>query len=195
MSSASTPASRLKKLIKELPDQHDVLKTLKALQGEDTHNADRATAIIGGSFLESALETLILSRLIHNLGKDGRLELFDGERGAPLGSFSARIKMAYALGIYGPKTRDHLNNIRAIRNAFAHSSAGLTFNTKEVSDAIESLTLYNGHRLDGPGPIRTPKERFIAHVVWLFSGFEIAAIRNYSETQEILSKWRDNMLV
>jgi hypothetical protein len=191
MASSSTPASRLKKLVKELPDKQEVLNALMTLQVEDTHTSDRTTAIVGASFLERALETAIVTKFVHYLGNEERLDLFDGDRGAPLGSFSARIRIAYALGVYGPKTRDHLNSIRAIRNAFAHSPRVLTFDTAQVREVADQLALYKGHRLDGPGPMRTPKERFIAHVVWIYANLELGTVRYYRELQEALRHSRE----
>jgi hypothetical protein len=52
---------------------------------------------------------------------------------APLATFSAKIRLAYALSIFGSSTRDDLDTIREIRNAFAHSTRPL------ASDPAQTL--------------------------------------------------------
>ncbi|MGM4967818.1 MltR family transcriptional regulator [Tardiphaga sp. 1201_B9_N1_1] len=66
--------------------------------------------------------------------------LFEGE--APLSSFSAKIKIGYALGLYGKIVRDDLDTIRTVRNAFAHSTVHLDFKTPAVSVVCNRLKLY-----------------------------------------------------
>jgi DNA-binding MltR family transcriptional regulator len=66
------------------------------------------------------------------------------ERGAksgddrPLGTFSSRIKIAYALGIIGGKSRHDLDIVGNIRNAFAHGMRDLAFDTKEIAAPFHS---------------------------------------------------------
>jgi hypothetical protein len=45
--------------------------------------------------------------------------------------------MGRALGLYGEDTEHNLNLLRQIRNAFAHSHAPITFQTKEVAAAVD----------------------------------------------------------
>ena len=54
----------------------------------------------------------------------------------PAGSFSQKIHLGRALRIYGKDTQHNLDHIRLIRNAFAHSHAPISFETKEVKDAV-----------------------------------------------------------
>jgi DNA-binding MltR family transcriptional regulator len=64
-------------------------------------------------------------------------ELFDGT--APLSTFSAKIKIAYAMGIIGKLTRHDLEKLREIRNAFAHSIRHLSFDLPEIANIVESF--------------------------------------------------------
>ncbi len=66
------------------------------------------------------------------LTDDETNKLFSGS--APLGSFATRIGLAYALGIYGPRTRHDLQILKDIRNAFAHANLAINFDTREVAD-------------------------------------------------------------
>ena len=89
---------------------------------------DRAAAIVGASLLDTRIEAAIRARLID----DERSELLDGlvgERG-PIGAFGTRIRLGFALGIYGPETKRDLLDIAKIRNAFAHEMAIKSFETE-----------------------------------------------------------------
>ena len=59
----------------------------------------------------------------------------------PLSSFSAKILMAYALGVINRRTRANLEHIKELRNAFAHASKPLSFRTLEVKAVAQLLLL------------------------------------------------------
>ena len=132
MARGSSLVKRLRKLAELIPDDNTVRETLQALEPDDAPVADHAIAMIGVSILERALEIAIRSRLIP-LTPDERKRLFKFENHGPLSNFSDRIKMAYALNLIDSETRDELDLIRAIRNAFAHSTQLITFNTAEIN--------------------------------------------------------------
>jgi hypothetical protein len=74
-----------------------------------------------------------------SLNSDDIRRLFDYE--GPIGSFSARIRVAYAFNLFGPETRDDLDLIRLIRNEFAHSGRPFGFSeplVKPVTDRLAS---------------------------------------------------------
>jgi DNA-binding MltR family transcriptional regulator len=100
--------------------------------------ADRAAAILVASDLDNALERTILTRMI-SLNRTQYEELFVNN--APLASFSAKIRMAHALGIIGKQVRIDLDCIRPIRNAFAHARKAIHFDTPEVAEACKRLTV------------------------------------------------------
>jgi len=95
------------------------LADLERLEAEIYGSSDRATAVLLGSMVDSALEFFIGGQLRPTLNSNDRGNLF-GERG-PFGTFSAKILTAYAFNLFGPETRSDLDLIRTIRNAFAHS--------------------------------------------------------------------------
>jgi DNA-binding MltR family transcriptional regulator len=54
-------------------------------------------------------------------------------------NFAVKIRLAYALGVYGPATRDDLEIMRNIRNLFAHDRGHLTFDDREASALCDQL--------------------------------------------------------
>jgi DNA-binding MltR family transcriptional regulator len=122
-------------------------------------------ALIAGSWIEKTLEIGILSKFI-KLEDDQRKRLFDYDHRGPISDFSARIKIAAALDLFGPKTHADLERIRMVRNAFAHSVHLLKFNTKEVADVCNELYLPTTLTLvEGGGRDQEPKSRYINTVI------------------------------
>ncbi len=95
---------------------------------------DRGAAIIGASLLESRIEEAIRGRLL-----DDKITVVLFEASGALGSFSAKIDLAYSLGIYGEKTYRELNIIRKIRNDFAHFVKPLDFNSQDMANRCREL--------------------------------------------------------
>jgi hypothetical protein len=109
---------------------------VRAFLAEVKSQSDRGTAIIAGSVMEELTELVILKRLIE-LSGERKDALFD-KMGAPLSSFSAKIEMAYALGIIVNEFRLALHLIREIRNKFAHRIEALTFDHPEVAHLLDT---------------------------------------------------------
>lgn len=168
MTSKPTPSSRLKRLAKGVPSPLEVHNMFGELDRAKGHTGDRATAILGASFLDHALETVLLGRYVP-LDPDEQSLLFDGNRGGPLSTFSSKIRVAYAMGIYGPVTRDDLNRIRDIRNAFAHGMIRMDFETKEVVDLCSEFELIRNKPLIEVPSTGTPKDEYISTVFFLWT--------------------------
>jgi Mannitol repressor len=128
---AQTPKPKtLRDLVRLSPTEAEIDFLLTEL---DTHN-HRAAAILGGAFVEDALEYAIQRRLVR-LGKERLAFLF--EYPGPLSSFSAKIQVGFAIGLYGPVVRHDLDVIRQIRNGFPHAKKPISFDTPEVIKEIE----------------------------------------------------------
>jgi DNA-binding MltR family transcriptional regulator len=133
----------------------------------DSHKdvfADYAIAVVGAGLIEKALEAVILTRFV-DLDSDERSSIFEYKNG-PLSDLSSKIKIAYALGLFGPQTRADLNNIRTIRNHFAHSLNLLRFEIKEVADICALLHTpttikFMDRMLLALGEEDTPRRRYI----------------------------------
>ena len=78
---------------------------------------DRACAVLGAAHLDYLLAKAIEVHLPRGSEMADQL-LFNPE--APIGTFSSRINMAFALDIISQETRAYLHTIRRIRNDFAH---------------------------------------------------------------------------
>src|SRR5262249_39739449 len=74
---------------------------------------DRLIAIVGGAMVEAALAHAIREKMIP-LNKRNDDRIF-GQK-APLGTFSAKIDVAYALGLISEDVQRNADYIRAIRN-------------------------------------------------------------------------------
>jgi DNA-binding MltR family transcriptional regulator len=96
---------------------------------------ERGLILALASFAEEALADLIKAFLIP--GGPAR-QLLDGGS-APLGTFSARIKMAYSLGLVTKRQYADLDRLRRIRNAFAHNWEPMSFNDERVAAHIRAL--------------------------------------------------------
>jgi hypothetical protein len=116
---------------------------------ELTGTNHRLVAIVCASLVELNLTGLIKAFL-----RNGAGSLFDPYK--PLGTFAAKIEMAYALGLIDVEVRRNSDYIREIRNIFAHRMAPTNFNTKEVA-AVCRLLVVNYH---GFPSIDKPRERY-----------------------------------
>lgn len=99
-------------------------------QGE----SGRAIAIVGGAFLETMLEHILLAFLPENGKESARLM----EVNQPLGNFSNKISMCYCLGLIESIIRHDLNIIRKIRNKFAHN-LHVSFDDEEIRSLCAEL--------------------------------------------------------
>lgn len=100
--------------------------------------SDRGCALMGASYVDDRLADLLKKKLL--LNSDLRERMFDYI--GPLGSFSARINMAYAIGLIPANLRRELHVMRDIRNVFAHRAAHLTFESPEISPLVDKLRLH-----------------------------------------------------
>lgn len=119
--------------------------------------SDRGAALLAASYLDERLKALLLE---HFTSRKVGLELLDGPL-APLGSFSARSKAAFALGLLDAATYRQLNTLRNIRNEFGHNWEEMDFSTTTVEKLCRKLPW-----LGEPGDEAWtgPRERF-DHVV------------------------------
>lgn len=90
---------------------------------------DRGVALVCSALVERGLEDAILARMTR-LKSSRRKQIFDSP--GPLSGFLPKIKIGYALAVYGDKGFKELDKIREIRNAFAHSIHNVTFSTPRI---------------------------------------------------------------
>jgi hypothetical protein len=131
------------------PENPAYLKAFKAYQAQEPTSAevpdmeqefyggsDRAVVILQAVaveiMLEEAIKSLMTQRSSLNLSKD----VFGFDR--PIGTFSAKSLIAYALGIFGKKTHD-LRLIRELRNGCAHTRRHLGFSVPPMAEVCANL--------------------------------------------------------
>jgi len=119
---------------------------------------DRSAAIIGAAFLDEHLKQLLTNFLVDDSKEVGNLLSSE----SPLGSFGARIRAAYCLGLISRQYFESLKIIKDVRNAFAHQLHGRTFEDKDISDACKKLHLLQPLKLPFA---QTPRQIFITSTI------------------------------
>ncbi|RZJ44618.1 MAG: transcriptional regulator [Brevundimonas sp.] len=104
---------------------------IEALNGE----SDRGVAIVGCSYLDTMLGRILQAFCAPNAAA-ARLVIGIA---APLGSFSAKITAAHALGLVSEAEVRELDQLRRIRNEFAHQ-VDCALSSPKVRKLLASLT-------------------------------------------------------
>ncbi len=146
--------------------------------------SDRASAIVGAAILDYSLESVLKSYFIKSPNKKNDV-LFDGPN-APLTSFSAKIDMAFRLGIISEKMSKALHITRRIRNTFAHDIMNCNFANQRVISLIQELRkvifknkrLHNRVRPSFPEGPRGDFQMCLSLIVWwLWCGEFLSSIK------------------
>lgn len=88
------------------------------------------------AFAEDTLELLLLAYLRE---ESQAIKLVSGFN-APLGTFSARVKAAFALGLLLQDGYETLETLRKIRNKFAHNWKGVSLDRDDIKSQINRLS-------------------------------------------------------
>lgn len=131
---------------------------------------ERSAVLTLVSLLEGAFQLSLKKRLERD-EKGEHSYLFNP--GCPLRDLSSKIKIGFALKMYGPQTRDDLDAIREVRNSFAHSMSLIDFGTQEVANVCNRITIQSRYVIPESGPDSTPKNIFM----WSAMGFTIEFYR------------------
>lgn len=110
-----------------------ILQSIDLLEKEIDSVSDRSCAIVCAAFLDDFLERLILSFLTTESPSQDKLLL---ENNGPLSTFSAKIVLAYRLGLISKKEYENLTVIRKIRNAFAHDIRINSFDDSKIKSLV-----------------------------------------------------------
>lgn len=114
------------------------LKKLEDWQGwidEFQNESDRAAVVLGAAVVDTLLEELLRAFFVDD--STAADQLLGVER--PLGSFGARGRAAYCLGLVSKEHFDDLRTLGRIRNRFAHDLHGLDFRDTSVRDLCLNL--------------------------------------------------------
>lgn len=99
------------------------------------HLDERGLVLSLAAFAEDSLGELLRTYMLRKVAAS---QLIDGFN-APLGTFSARIKAAYALGLITDDQFSDIEILRKIRNDFSHTWEPITFDTQSVRDRILAM--------------------------------------------------------
>ena len=102
------------------------------------HSA-RECAIIGVAYLEESLMSLLRTAFISGETSKG---LF--KEGGILGQLSHCNKIAYCLGLIPEETLKNVDRMGSIRNIFAHNYRLTTFDSAEVREECDNITIPKG---------------------------------------------------
>jgi DNA-binding MltR family transcriptional regulator len=99
-------------------------------------SVDRAAAIVAAAFLEDHLAIALKTRF----HQDEKILNETFRSSGPLGSFSAKINLAFLIGLCSQEACKELHTIKDIRNEFAHKGLTRDFNSQRVRDLANNLT-------------------------------------------------------
>lgn len=127
---------------------------------------ERGLVLSLAAFAEEALGDLIKAFLMSVPATNALVEGFN----APLGTFSARIKMTFALGLITQEQFQDLERLRKIRNEFSHKWEKISFSDPNIKSHIDALH-YN--LADDEFP-ETLEKKFRSSLVFLLTELLVA---------------------
>ena len=138
-----------------LTDVHDLSSFVRELQRE----TDRGLPLVGAALIDDRLTETLRSFFCEGCVSDKLLD----EANSPLSTFSARVQACYALGLIDDFEYAEIELIRKVRNEFAHSKHGTSFQSDKMKGLCSTL---RSDLPDGPDyPTGDPRFRFINAVV------------------------------
>jgi hypothetical protein len=164
------------------------------LLNELINGTDRSAALVGCSILDTTLIYVMGTRMTAQTQADVERLFFSAD--APLATFSAKIRVAKALGLYQSRVETALNLVRRIRNVFAHSAKPLPFNHPlieaellAIQDDIYLEPRWFAERGFDVSKVSPQRAKFIAICFYLVQILETVADAN--KGREIAQGWLD----
>ena len=113
---------------------------------------DHTAAIMAAAIIEARLRQALEQQFQRNDKVEQEMFRSTG----PLGSFSAKIKLAFLMGIINEETYRDLNTIKEVRNRFAHLVEVTHFDSSNIKSLTDRLSLIGKHFED----LREPGQNF-----------------------------------
>lgn len=130
----------------------------RALVGE----SERAMVILAAGYLHDLLGDLLRSYFVED--ENSSSDMLNNER--PLSSFSARIRMAYLLGLITKEEKLDLDAIRRTRNEAAHLMQKVDFSEPSIPATQRCHSFQTlSERTKNSHP--EPKQRYLLAAAWL----------------------------
>jgi len=100
--------------------------------------SDRGCVLVAAAMLEEGLEKIFRATFeSKRASKTLQDSLFDSN--GPLATFSAKIKLAYALALISSDAHEDLEEVRRLRNEAAHTARDFDFLDDSVGRRVESI--------------------------------------------------------
>ena len=152
-------SSEKESFLNDNPHLTDFMSMLEEVQKE----SERGSVLVTCSMLDDLLRKIISSFLLKGKEANDLIEGFN----APLGTFSARIKCAHAMGLITKKEFSECNILRKIRNEFAHN-INISFEEQSIIDLCKNLQLrakdYEGVHVNPHGQYATASTALILNL-------------------------------
>lgn len=144
---------------------------LKGFYHEVMEESDRGAALLCAALLDEQLFQFLKAYFVDDA--EAALKLMDPEK--PLGSFRAKIHLAYCMGLLTEDAYRDLLTISQIRNDFAHKLHGLTFNDLGMVEQCDKLRV-------GMKPLnefKSARDRFlsVANLLHYEMGIKVESLR------------------
>ncbi|MBB6110291.1 Mannitol repressor [Mucilaginibacter lappiensis] len=154
-------------------------RKLYELRDQLIEESDRGLCLFAVGRLEVILQDLLDKKLVGS--KTFKKQLF-GNNGA-LATLSSKIKMCYSLGLISKGYFNEIDNLRDVRNTFAHSDQPLNFESLAIDALCKKFQLFTAE------PERANRARFISTFLYLTAGLmaEIRQCRPIAEKEELLT--------
>ena len=109
----------------------------KELYNNLIHESERGCLLIGFEYLVDSVQDLIISHISQRNFK--MKDLFTGF--GPLSTASSKIKIGYAFGFIDEQTYKDLEQLRDIRNTFAHSKQTMKLSDEWVIQKLKNIPI------------------------------------------------------
>lgn len=147
--------------------------------------ADASVVIVGVSYIDACLASLIAKRL----RKSSVTEKLLDSRSGPIGSFVARADLAYALALISKSMYQDLLVLAELRNVAAHHHFELSFASETIVAGCSKLKYISGLKNGGTdeplmdeGLIAPPRNRFTITALMIVNRLLITALEtNHAE--------------
>jgi histone deacetylase complex regulatory component SIN3 len=127
--------NRVQERVRKLEETHPHLKGFGEFLEELNKETERGAALASAAFVDDLVQQILSAFLLETESAANLLNGFN----APLGSFSARIAAAHAMGLISDAEQRECDLIRKVRNEFAHKIK-MSFDDKRVQGLCSALT-------------------------------------------------------
>lgn len=133
MDPRAPPIPSLSDLSRARPTPEEVNVFDEHLDGQPA----RVVVISYAALVEAILEDALMVHMV--ILDTARFKEVFRDAEAPLSTFSAKITLAHAVGIIGDEMRSQMDQLRRLRNAFAHAVKPIDFDHPTISAACLKL--------------------------------------------------------